>query len=85
MGFNINLIQKGYLLVFEPPFKKFNDCIIKTLKDMVEAVSCIPRIETQLYLDYQGEDKYLQVFRFHLFKLICLNGMFCFSQTYQIL
>lgn len=61
MGFNINLIQKGYLLVFEPPFKKINDCIIKTLIDMLEAVATVPRIETQLYLDYQGEEIYLQV------------------------
>lgn len=66
MGFNINLIQKGYLLVFEPPFKKFNECIIKTLKDMVEAVSTVPRIETQLYLDYQGEEMFLQVTRARL-------------------
>lgn len=29
---------------------------------MIEAVSTIPRIETQLYLDYQGQETYLQVF-----------------------
>lgn len=27
---------------------------------MVEAVSTVPRLETQLYLDYQGEDQFLQ-------------------------
>lgn len=28
---------------------------------MVEVVSTVPRIETQLYLDYQGDEKYLLV------------------------
>lgn len=60
-GFEIILMQKGNLLVFDPPFKNFKDKLTKVLDDIVVAVMTIPRVESQLYLDFQGAVTFLKV------------------------
>ncbi|KAI4465685.1 dynein axonemal heavy chain 7-related [Holotrichia oblita] len=59
-GFEIILMQKGNLLVFDPPFKNFKDKLTKVLDDIVVAVMTVPRVESQLYLDFQGAVTFLK-------------------------
>lgn len=54
-------MQKGNLLVFDPPFKNFKDKLTKVLDDMVASVMTVPRVESQLYLDFQGSVVCLKV------------------------
>lgn len=54
-------MQKGNLLVFDPPFKNFKDKLTKVLDDIVVAVMTVPRVESQLYLDFQGAVTFLKV------------------------
>lgn len=61
MGFVINIVQRVDVLSFEPPFKSFSDALVGNLDLIINAVMTVPRLETQLYMDYQGEPVYLEV------------------------
>lgn len=61
VGFVILIVQKIDVLSFEPPFKNFSDALIGNLDLIIDAVMTVPRLETQLYMDYQGEPIYLEV------------------------
>lgn len=60
-GFEINLIHKYTQLQFSPTFKSFNDALLNIFDAMVNAVTSLPRLETKLYLDYDGEMTQLKV------------------------
>ncbi|KAF5288993.1 hypothetical protein FQA39_LY03872 [Lamprigera yunnana] len=47
-GFMINLVEKGYLLIFEPSFKSFTEAFVKIIDAMIESVMIVPRLETKL-------------------------------------
>ncbi|KAK5646414.1 hypothetical protein RI129_004878 [Pyrocoelia pectoralis] len=59
-GFEINLVERGNTIMFEPPFKNFRDVLMKVIDAILEAVTILPRIETQLDSNFQGEIKYLK-------------------------
>lgn len=61
VGLQIQIIEKANILAFEPPFKSFGDTLVKTIDKIIDAVMDIPRLETQLYMDHQGEITYLCV------------------------
>ncbi|XP_071052666.1 dynein axonemal heavy chain 7 [Onthophagus taurus] len=52
-GFEVSLTKRDDIIDFEPPFQSFRTNLCQILDDMVEAVKTIPRLESQLYLDYQ--------------------------------
>lgn len=54
-------MQRIDVLSFEPPFKHFSDSLIGNIDLIIDSVMTIPRLETQLYLDYQGDPVYLKV------------------------
>lgn len=57
----MKLLQRGDILVFEPPFKNFRDVLLKLVDVIMEAVEDIPRLETKLYLDWKGPEAFLKV------------------------
>lgn len=57
----MKLLQRGDVLVFEPPFKSFRDALLKLIDNIIEAVEDIPRLETKLYLDWMGPEQCLKV------------------------
>ncbi|KAF5288622.1 hypothetical protein FQR65_LT11993 [Abscondita terminalis] len=59
-GFEISVVEKCNTIVFEPSFKNFSEAILKVIDMIVEVVMNIPRLETQLYMDYKGELEYLK-------------------------
>lgn len=61
VGLQIHVVQKVNIIAFEPPFKNYSEALLKTIDAIIQAVMTIPRLETQLYLDYQGEPNYLKV------------------------
>lgn len=61
MGFVILIVQKIDVLSFEPPFKNFSDALIGNLDLITDAVMTVPRLESQLYMDYEGEPVFLAV------------------------
>ncbi|KAG5878487.1 hypothetical protein JTB14_010272 [Gonioctena quinquepunctata] len=54
-GFQIKLQQRVNILAFEPPFRNFRDTLIHLVDDITDAVMDIPRLETNLYVDWQEE------------------------------
>lgn len=60
-GFEVYLMQKANILMFEPQFKTFSEGLLSVLNQIVEAVMIVPRLETKLYFDYEGPPRYLKV------------------------
>lgn len=60
-GFEISIIYRNKVLFFEPSFNRFRDSLIKIYDRMIQAVFTIPKLETKLYMDYEGDPVYLKV------------------------
>lgn len=60
-GFEINVVMRNKQLTFEPSFNKFSEALLGIYDKMIKAVGTIPRLETRLYLDYQGEQVCIKV------------------------
>lgn len=45
----LSVVLSGTKVVFEPNYTGFEIVILNAFDKMVEAVSCIPRVETKLY------------------------------------
>uniref|UniRef100_A0A1Y1JUH1 Dynein heavy chain linker domain-containing protein n=1 Tax=Photinus pyralis TaxID=7054 RepID=A0A1Y1JUH1_PHOPY len=59
-GFQINVIINDCRLIFEPSFADVKETLLNTIHLIISAVMNVPRLETILYLDYQGEPQYLK-------------------------
>ncbi|KAB0797672.1 hypothetical protein PPYR_08665 [Photinus pyralis] len=59
-GFQINVIISDCRLIFEPSFADVKETLLNTIHLIISAVMNVPRLETILYLDYQGEPQYLK-------------------------
>ncbi|KAF5288992.1 hypothetical protein FQA39_LY03871 [Lamprigera yunnana] len=59
-GFQLNLIESSGTIVFEPTFQDFEYVFLKVIDDIVDAVMIVPKLESQLYLDFQGGVEYLR-------------------------
>lgn len=76
-GLQIHIMQKVNLIAFEPPFKNYSEALLKTVDAIIEAVMAVPRLESQLYLDYQEEPEYLKVLQALGCCRMCHLSYFC--------
>ena len=47
--------------MFEPQFDNYMDALLGTYDIMISAVSKLPRLETKLYMDWDGPKEMLKV------------------------
>ncbi|KAK5646415.1 hypothetical protein RI129_004879 [Pyrocoelia pectoralis] len=60
-GFQIDVIIKDFCLAFDPSFDEIREALLNTIDMIISAVMNVPRLETILYMDYQGEPRYLKM------------------------
>lgn len=60
-GFEIHITHRNNLLTFEPSFNKFTEVLVGTYDRMIKALLIMPRLETKLYLDYEGDPVIIKV------------------------
>lgn len=59
--FNVDIIITSKQLTFDPSFEKFKEIFCSILDELCEAVRNFEKLETQLYLDWSGEQGFLKV------------------------
>ncbi|XP_033301318.1 dynein heavy chain 7, axonemal-like [Bombus bifarius] len=58
--FNVDIIIASKQLAFDPSFEKFKEILCSILDELCEAVRNFEKLETQLYLDWSGEQGFLK-------------------------
>ncbi|KOX76420.1 Dynein heavy chain 7, axonemal [Melipona quadrifasciata] len=58
--FNVDIIVSFKQLTFEPSFEKFKEMLCNILDELCEAVRYFDKLEIQLYLDWSGEEGFLE-------------------------
>lgn len=60
-GFIIDLLQRGDVLGFDPPFKNFREAMVKTIDEIVKLIASLNRLEQHLYVNEEEEPILLKV------------------------
>ncbi|KAM9486846.1 dynein axonemal heavy chain 7-like [Clarias gariepinus] len=55
-GFVLRLIVKQNNIVFEPEFKDFEAILLNVYDSMLTCISCVPRVETNMYSKWPGTE-----------------------------
>jgi hypothetical protein len=77
----VSIAQRKKILVFEPTFNSYNNTLLDMYNMMIAAVRNLPRLETELYVDWGGQQVVLKVC------FICYYGfsLYDLAITYVIL
>lgn len=59
--FNIDIIVSSKQLIFNPSFDDFKNILCNILNEICEGVRFFKKLETELYLDWSGEEGFLEV------------------------
>lgn len=62
-GLKIGVSQKNKTILFEPTFQQFQNAILGVYENLVDATNNLPRLETKLYLDWEGSREFLKVYK----------------------
>ncbi|XP_049773091.1 dynein axonemal heavy chain 7 [Schistocerca cancellata] len=55
-GFVIKVLQRNKVIMFEPSFSAFSEALQNVYDTMITAVSTLPRLEEELYADWEGRE-----------------------------
>ncbi|XP_031365554.1 uncharacterized protein LOC116185395 [Apis dorsata] len=59
--FNINIVVSSKQLIFSPNFEDFKNILCNILNEICIGVRFFKKLETELYVDWSGEEGFLEV------------------------
>lgn len=63
--FNIFIVVSSKQLIFSPSIEDFKNILCYILNEICEGVRFFKKLETELYLDWSGEEGFLEVWNLH--------------------